>query len=177
MILPDEFINRGFSIQEAGTDDLGIYIDIRRACCKNDADQYYGGWNDEIQTIISTDSFHRMLQVKSIYKILQEDRIIGFFSFTEQKDRIGDVSIYLLPHACETELEVFFIHQLTSRSEETGKPVIITVLRSSPLKELFERAGFEIYDKSKTHYLMSYNQKDPKETNSYMNRIYIKSQQ
>lgn len=176
MILPDDFINQGYSMQEVSTDDLGIYIDIKRACCKKYADQYYGGWNDEIQTVISTDSFHRMLHVTCFYKVLQGDRTIGFFSYAEQKDQIGDVSIYILPSACKTELERFFIDKITARSEDTGKPVVITVFRSSPLKDVFENAGFEIYDKSRTHYLLSYNQKAEKETNNYMNRIYFESE-
>ncbi|MFR3730648.1 hypothetical protein [Lacrimispora sp.] len=176
MILPDDFINQGFSLQEVRTDDLGIYIDIRRACWKNYADQYYGGWNDEIQTIISTDSFHRMLNATCFYKIIKDDQPIGFFSYTEQEDQIGNVAIYILPNSCKTQLESFFIGQLTARSEETGKPVNVTVFRSSPQKALYERFGFKIYDKSRTHYLMSYNQKDAEETANYMNRIYYKPQ-
>jgi GNAT superfamily N-acetyltransferase len=172
MILPDDLINQGFSLQEASTNDLGIYIDINKACCKKYVDQYYGGWNDEIQTIINTDSFNRMVHVICFYKILQGDRPVGFFSYAEQENQVGEVSIYILPQARKKGLEASFIGHITSYSTETGKPVFITVFRSSPLKDMFESFGFEIYDKSRTHFLMSYNQKDLKDRNNYMNRIY-----
>ncbi len=34
MVLTDDLINNGFSLQDAGKDDLERYIDIKRACCK-----------------------------------------------------------------------------------------------------------------------------------------------
>ncbi|WP_313345195.1 hypothetical protein [Lacrimispora sp.] len=57
MVLPDGLLSQGFLIQNAESEDLNSYIRVKKDCCKRYVDQYYGGWDNRIQTVISRDSF------------------------------------------------------------------------------------------------------------------------
>jgi hypothetical protein len=175
MVLPDDLLRQGFLLQDAEIDDLNTYIKIKKDCCKKYVDQYYGGWDNRIQTVISKDSFHRLLEITCFCKILQYENTIGFFSYKEQQDQISEVSLHVLPSFSDKGIKEFFLGHLVSRSQETHKPVYITVYQSDPWKSLLVDAGFQVYDKSRSHYLMSYNKQHRKGINDYRNRIYSKS--
>lgn len=175
MILPDELIRQGLLLQDVEIDDLNTYIKLKKACCKRYVDQYYGGWDNRIQTIISKDSFQRLLEVPHFYKILQNDTTIGFFSYKEQEDQISEVALHVSPSFRGKGLKEFFLNHLVSSSKKTHKPVYINVFQSDPWKSLLVDAGFQVYDKSRSHYLMSYNKQHGKGMNDYRNRIYSKS--
>lgn len=172
MVLPDGLLSQGFLIQNAESEDLNSYIKVKKDCCKRYVDQYYGGWDNRIQTVISRDSFLRFLEVTCFCKILQYGDTVGFFSYKEQQDGISEVSILLLPSASGKGVEEFLISHLITRGKETNKPVFATVYQSSPIKNQLTAAGFQIYDKSRSHYLMSFNKEHEKGTSGYMNRIY-----
>lgn len=175
MVLPVELLDQGLLLQNAELDDLNAYIKIKKACCKRYVDQYYGGWDNRIQTIISKDSFHRLLEVTYFCKILQNETIVGFFSYKEQQDQISEVSLLLLPSNRGKGLEEFFLSYLVSHSKETHKPVYITVYQSDPWKGPLVDAGFQVYDKSRSHYLMSFNKQHGMGLDDYRNRIYSKA--
>ena len=172
MVLPDGLLSQGFLIQNAESEDLNSYIRVKKDCCKRYVDQYYGGWDNRIQTVISRDSFFRLLEITCFCKILHYGNTVGFFSYKEQQDGISEVSILLLSSASGNGLEEFLINHLISRGKETNKPVYATVYQSSTLKNQLTAAGFHIYDKSRSHYLMSFNKEHEKGTTGYMNRIY-----
>ena len=172
MVLPDGLLSQVFLIQNAESEDLNSYIKVKKDCCKRYVDQYYGGWDNRIQTVISRDSFLRLLEVTCFCKIRQYGDTVGFFSYKEQQDGISEVSILLLPSASGKGLEEFLIDHLITRSKEINKPVFATVYQSSPLKNQLTAAGFQIYDKSRSHYLMSFNKEHEKGTSGYLNRIY-----
>lgn len=175
MVLPDDLIRQGLLLQDVEIDDLNTYIKLKKACCKRYVDQYYGGWDNRIQTIISKDSFHRLLEVPHFWKILQNENTIGFFSYKEQEDQISEVALHVSPSFRGKGLKEFLLSHIVSRSQETHKPVYITVFQSDPWKSLLVDAGFQVYDKSRSHFLMSYNKQHGMGMNDYRNRIYSKS--
>lgn len=55
MRLVAELINQGFSSQDVSIDDLDNYIDVKKVCYTKYVDEYYGGWNEDIQIRMNTD--------------------------------------------------------------------------------------------------------------------------
>ncbi len=158
MILSDGLINNGFSLQDVNENDLESYINIRRDCLKKYVDDYNGGWMEEIQVIIGTDNFHKMQTYTCFQKVLQNHRIVGFFTFAEQADRFGSIALQLMKSVRHMGLEAFYISCITSLSREADKPVFLHLYKSDPIQGLYKQFGFIIYDQSRTHYLMSFNQ-------------------
>ena len=156
--MTDDLIHKGFSLQEVSTNDLNAYIDIKRTCCKKYVDEYNGGWLEDIQMIIITDNFHKMKKCTCFQKILLYDTIVGFFTFNEQSDRIGEISLQLTQAAQGKGIESFYLSQITSLSKAADKPVFLHLYKSDPVHERYKEFGFKIYDQSRTHYLISYNQ-------------------
>ena len=177
MILTDDLINRGFSLHDVNENDLERYINIRRACYKKYVDKYNDGWIEDIQVIIGTDNFHKMQKCTCFQKVLLNNRIVGFFTFNEQADRFGSISIQLIKSARYKGIEAFYLRHITSLSREADKPIFLNLYKSDPVQNLYKQFGFIIYDQSRTHHLMSFNQNGAIEINNtnhirnYMNRM------
>lgn len=178
MVLTHDLINKGFSLQQVNTNDLEQYINIKRACTKKYVDEYNGGWIEDIQIIINTERFHKMKNMTCFQKILLRDTTVGFFTFQEQLDKIGEISLQLIQSAKHKGMEAFYLKHITSLSLETGKPIFLYMYKSDPANDLFKEFGFKIYDQSRTHYFLSFLPKDTDEENhtynprSYMNRLF-----
>ncbi|GLC80896.1 hypothetical protein [Lacrimispora brassicae] len=177
MVLTGDLINKGFSLQAVNTNDLEEYINIKRTCLKKYIDEYNGSWIEDIQIIINTDNFHKMQTCTCFQKIRLYDTVVGFFTFNEQADRISEISLHLTGLAKYKGIESFYLSHITSLSKEKDKPIFLIVYKSDSVQELYKEFGFKVYDQSRSHYLMSFNQNDTNginNTNSirnYMNRI------
>lgn len=167
MVLTDELIHRKFSLQDVTDEDLNDYISMKRACFKKYVDQYNGGWMDDIQTVINTDSFKRLLNSACFQKILLDNATAGFFSYGEQAGKIDGISIQIAEPARNKGMGSFFLDHVTSLSRQTDKPAFLITYKSNPVQSLLNRFGFKIYDESRTHYLMSYNQGDKIQLTNY----------
>ncbi|WP_124067356.1 hypothetical protein [Clostridium sp. E02] len=172
MELPDNLKNQGYSIQNVTGQDLEEFKRIRRASFKQVIDLYNGGWLDQIQDIIGTDLFHRLQMNASFQKILKGDTTIGFLFYKEQPDQISEFTILMLQPDQNQEIIDYLIDWITGLSQITGKPVLLMVYQTDSMVRSYLKHGFKIYDTSRTHHLMSYNQENPAEFWDYKNRIY-----
>ncbi|MBW4843980.1 MAG: hypothetical protein KZY87_00140 [Lachnospiraceae bacterium] len=180
MVLSEDLNGKGFSLQNVDIKDLEKYIDIKRICHKKYVDEYNDGWIEDIQIIISTNSFHRMLKYSCFQKILLYGNTVGFFAFHEQPDKIGEISLLLTESVQQKGIEAFYLRHITTLSRQVSKPIFLYIYKSDPAQDLYMQFGFIIYDQSRTHYLMSFNQGHTNDINNtngirnYMNRILIK---
>lgn len=172
MELPVNLKNQGYSVQNVTGQDLEEFKEIRRASFKQYIDLYNGGWMDQIQEIIGTDLFHRLQMNASFLKIIKEDTTIGFLFYKEQQDQISEFTILMLQPDQNQEIINYLIDWITRVSNMTGKPVSLMVYQKDPMVGSYLEYGFKIYDTSRTHHLMSYNQENPTEFWDYKNRIY-----
>lgn len=172
MILSDDLISEGYTIEPVEERDADQYIRIRKDFLKPFVDQYYGGWVEEIQMIIADDLFHRTRKDASFWKICRKGETAGFLSYKEQPDQITDVSVTMSESGQEKKLLGELLHFITRLSDRTKKPVLLMVYQSAPLADLYQEHGFTIYGTSRTHFLMSYNIEDTSGIGDYKNRIY-----
>lgn len=172
MILSEDLIREGYTIEPVAKEDLDQYIKIRKDFLKPLVDQYYGGWVDEIQMIIADDLFHRSIKDACFWKVGRSGITTGFLTYKEQPDQITDVSVTLSESGHVKGLLNEFFDFITQLSDRTKKPVLLTVYQSAPFAELYREHGFTIYGTSRTHYLMSYNIEDTSGMGDYKNRIF-----
>ncbi len=113
-------------------------------------------------------------------KILLHDKVVGFFAYNEHADRISEISLQLIEDVRNKGIESFYLSHITSLSKDTDKPIFFNTYKSDPIQEIYKKFGFKIYDQSRTHFLMSFNQNDvnginnTNNTRSYLNRICLK---
>ncbi|MBE5981080.1 MAG: hypothetical protein E7249_18455 [Paenibacillaceae bacterium] len=174
MILSEDLIGDGYTIEPVAEEDLEQYVKIRKEFLKPFVDQYYGGWVEEIQMIIADDLFHRSRKDACFWSVRLNGIITGFLTYKEQPDQITDVSVTLSESGHEKELLDNFLDFITQLSDGTKKPVLLMVYQSAPFAELYEKHGFIIYGTSRSHYLMSYNIEDTSGMWDYKNRIYCR---
>lgn len=163
MELPEELAGQGFSLQDAEKSDLKDYIGVKRICYTRYVDEYYGGWIENIQIKMNTDSFEEMLGRTCVKKVLFGKKPVGFFSYHEGEDKIDGISIQLIDEARNKGVGSFYLRFVTGLSDKTGKPVYLKVFQSNPAKDLYRRFGFRIYSKTAAHYLMRYDPAKPEQ--------------
>ncbi|MDF2888051.1 MAG: hypothetical protein K0R23_2436 [Lacrimispora sp.] len=173
MILSEDLIGEGYTIEPVGDEDLDQYIKIRKDFLKPFVDQYHGGWIDEIQIIIAVDLFHRSRKDACFWSVRRCGVTTGFFTYKAQPDQITDVSVTLSESGHVKELLNEFLDFVTQLSDRTKKPVLLTVYQSAPFADLYREHGFAIYGTSRSHYLMSYNIEDTSGMGDYKNRIFV----
>lgn len=169
MVLTDDLIRKGFDLQDVDENDLEKYINIKRSCCKKYVDEYNGGWIEDIQIIINTDNFHKMQKCTCFQKVLLNHGTAGFFTFDEQADKFGSVSLQLMESARYKGIEVFYLSHITSLSKAADKPVFLNLYKSDPVQDICKQFGFKIHDQSRTHYIMSFNQNNTNGINNFRN--------
>lgn len=157
MILTAELISQGFSLQKVTMDDLNGYIDVKRTCYRKYVDEYYGGWDENIQIKMNTEAFYDMMNNTFFQKIMLNDLTVGFLAYDVEIDRIDKISIQMIGEAQNKGIGSLYLQHITMLSKETKKPIFLKVFQSNPAQNLYKRFRFEIYSETSTHYLMRYN--------------------
>jgi ribosomal protein S18 acetylase RimI-like enzyme len=156
MQLPPQLTAQGFALDDVTQADSQDYIDVKRACYRKYVDEYYGGWVEEVQIGMNTNVFNRMLGKTCFKKLLLNNETAGFFSYDEQEDQIGGITIQMLEAARNRGVGSFYLRHVTGISDRTGKPVYLKVFKSNPAQNLYRRFGFVIYEENESHYWMRY---------------------
>ena len=143
-----------FTLETVMDSDLPVWIDSKKACYRAYVDRYYGGWDDEIQARLNTETFRKSRSMSFFRKIVLGGTTAGFCGYDEQADKIVGVTIHMYEEVRNQGIGSYFLEQLTEYSRSAGKPVYLKVFRTNPARRLYERFGFSIYDKTDSHYLM-----------------------
>ncbi|CAN5600415.1 hypothetical protein BH24ACI2_BH24ACI2_15400 [soil metagenome] len=84
----------------------------------------------------------------------------GFLWVIEKETETLLASIRMLPEFQNKGIGTKIIQKIIGESQKKNKPVRLQVLKINPAKKLYERLGFEIFDETKTHFLMKTPNKD-----------------
>ncbi len=63
-------------------------------------------------------------------------------------------TIILLPELRGRGIGLCLIEKILERGRQTGRPVVLQVLRLNPARRLYERLGFREIELTPTHHLM-----------------------
>ena len=160
MELTEELKNRGFALAGVEDGDFESYHAVKQVCYEKYVAQYYGGWDDDLQRKMNRTAFENTKEQTLFYKILMQDKTVGFFNFHEKADVIEDLTIQMLPDAQNKGVGTFYLHYLTTLADRVQKPVLLKVFQSNPAKTLYERHGFLVYEDIGTHFRMKYTPKN-----------------
>ena len=137
--------------------DLPVWLDSKKVCYQKYVDEYYGGWIDEIQTEMNTDTFVKAMQLSYFRKIVIDGKCAGFIGYDEQPDCIIGITIHMYPEARNNGIGSLFLKDVVEKSRATGKSAYLKVFKSNPARRLYERFGFGVYDENDSHYFMRYD--------------------
>lgn len=134
--------------------DYDFIYDVKKIGYKKYVDEYFGGWNDEVQ--------HKMFN-----NFIEEEKenIEIILCGTE---RIGFINGKLLPNGEYEQGNICILPQWQGKgigttilnriiAEHKNCDIVLRVFKSNPAKHLYERLGFKTYSETISHYLMRKN--------------------
>ncbi len=83
-----------------------------------------------------------------------DDRPVGMLRLSEEKGEMQLRTIILLPELRGRGIGRCLIEKILERGRQTGRPVVLQVLRLNPARRLYERLGFREIELTPTHHLM-----------------------
>jgi len=156
MILSKNLTNKRFTIAKATSLDLKDYISVKKHCYEKYVDEYYGGWVDDVQIEMNSNTFHEMMGATCFEKVMLNGKTVGFWGFDELDDAIDKITVQVISDVQGQGLGACYLEQLVVLSVETNKPILLQVFKSNPARYLYEKFGFVVYDETASHYLMKY---------------------
>jgi len=155
--LPQDLIDQGFAIADAVEADFQAYYAISRECYEIYVDEYFGGWDEQVQIDMNSNHFCEKFAQTAFKKLLLHDEVVGFYAFDELGDKIDGISIQMTQKARGKGVGRCYLEYVTAIAERDVKPIFLQVFKSNPAQNLYKRHGFVVYDESASHYLMRYN--------------------
>ena len=110
----------------------------------------HGSWDADFQAA----KFADVSAIAGHQIILLNGMDIGCLHTDEFSDHIRLYRIWLLPEYQNQGLGSQVLESLINRADELGLPLKLTVLRSNPAKQLYERLGFSVKKETDSHYEM-----------------------
>jgi len=146
----------GFCLIDTNENDIDDYVHLRRTTYKKYIDEhnyFFGEWNDKF----SFDEFYHKMKLTFFKKLLLNDEIVGFVNYDHKKDKIDDITIFLVEEIQNKGIGTLFISNLIKLSNEYSIPAFIEVIKTNPAQNLYKRLGFEIYKEQDVFYFLKYN--------------------
>ena len=147
-------MNYEFAFRKYVETDYDFVYNVKKICYKKYVDEYYDGWNDEMQHKM----FDNFLETeKENIKII----LIG-------NEKIGFTNGKLLPNGEYEQGNICILPQWQGHgigtailkeviSEHKNCNIVLRVFKSNPAQHLYERLGFTKYNETNSHFLMRKN--------------------
>ena len=118
---------------------------------KNYVEEYFGEWDDNVQIKMFADIMEK--DAKRTYIITIDGKMVGFFSDGEDNEEgYHPNNLCLLPECRGKGIGSDILNKVLNKHKH--KDILLRVFKSNPAQNLYKRMGFEIYDETKSHYLM-----------------------
>ena len=131
--------------------DYEFIYNLKKICYKKYVDEFFGGWNEEIQRKMYEEF---ILEKRNDIRLLYvNDNLVGFVD-GRNKDKYSyeQGNICLLPEFRGKGIGSWYLNEVIKNHK--NKDIYLRVFKSNPAQNLYKRFGFEIYDETKSHYLM-----------------------
>lgn len=137
------------TLRDATPEDFDFLFELHRAALKDYVEQIWG-WDEAWQV----ERLRRKLDVSERQIIQLDQEEIGCFSVIEDDDGIFLAYIALMPDRQRKGIGTQLINEVMHQGNVKGMPVRLRVLRTNPVRALYERLGFTTYETTETHHLM-----------------------
>jgi ribosomal protein S18 acetylase RimI-like enzyme len=105
------------------------------------------GWDEATQRGYAQESLRGAI-------VLVGDEPVGVMTLADWGDQLHLVWMAVAPPAQRRGLGSALIEYCQRRARELSKPLTLQVLRNNPAVGLYERCGFEVYDRRGAHALL-----------------------
>ena len=134
--------------------DYDFVYDVKKLCYQKYVVEYFGGWDDKVQRKMFDDLMKQ--DAKKTYIIIVDNKPVGFFSDGEDTaEGYHPNNLCLLPECRGQGIGSDLLNNVFSKHKK--QDIFLKVFKSNPAQNLYKRLGFEIYDETKSHYLMVRN--------------------
>ncbi len=134
----------------ASPGDYAFARQVHHLAYRDVVERQFGEWDEQRQDR----SFDGAWSQRD-HEIIEWDAVRCGYAAVEYSAAQADVhELVLHPDYQGRGIGTAFLHQTISRADELGVPVYLQVLHENPAANLYERLGFEEYDRTSTHRLM-----------------------
>ena len=135
--------------RQATEEDFDFLYTMHVATMKEYVDQTWG-WDDAFQESL----FRERYTPVQIQVITFDGKDIGMISLEERDEDVFLRAIEILPTYQGQGIATRIIQQIIDDATSKQKPVILSVLKVNPAKNLYERLDFSVIEETDTHFIM-----------------------
>ena len=140
-----------YTLRKYKASDYDFVYDVKKLCYQKYVEEYFGGWDDNVQRKMFDDLMKQ--DAKHTYIINVENRPVGFFSDGEDTpEGYHPNNLCLLPECRGKGIGSDILNNVFAKHKNQN--IYLKVFKSNPAQNLYKRLGFEVYDETKSHYLM-----------------------
>lgn len=85
------------------------------------------------------------------------DKPIGLFKYYEDEKTVHILQIQILSQYQDKKIDESLVKELQEQVKFSSKNIDISVLKSNPVKDLYERLGFSVVSQNDNEFMMQYN--------------------
>ena len=139
-----------FELQPAVESDKESIRQLRFDCYQEVVALQFGAWDEDEQTKFFEDKW-----VPSRYlKILCDGKFAGVLAVVQHREQILIEELQIHPTRQGRGLGTAVMNTILDDADQRQVPIRLRVLRKNRAKSMYDRLGFDVVDKTETHYLM-----------------------
>lgn len=140
-----------YALRKYTSDDYEFVYNLKRLCYEKYVEEYYGGWDEKVQRKMFDDLMKQ--DAKRTFIIMIKNKMVGFFSDGEDTaEGYHPNNLCILPEFRGLGIGTDILNNVFEKHKYQN--IYLRVFKSNPAQNLYKRLGFEVYDETKSHYLM-----------------------
>lgn len=144
----------GYSLKDPKLSDYERFYLIKKENCIEYVMRFFGNWEEDKQQELNYKIFQESLKQDYFKKLLLNEEIIGFLSYTVFEKEIGCVTLQVLNHENKELIYKWYLNSLIKLSNEIQKPIYMKVFIDNEDLQIYKEFGFEIFNTNNSHHLM-----------------------
>ena len=140
------------SARSATAADKEFCRDVHHQAYKDVVIRQFKDWDDDMQEMMFDEAWARIQRKTKI--LLWDETPCGYSCSDRKSDHFLLIELVILPEFQRKGIGSSIIDKLIQKARSAKLPVRLSVLLQSKAKELYERKGFTVVEKTKTHYRM-----------------------
>ena len=137
-------------IRRAAPEDLKFIRDLHRANMGPHIARQFGSYDEAVQSA----KFSNPDAIEDFDVIEIGGELVGCRHVHVFEDHIRLYRLWLLPHVQNEGIGSAMLESIIEEAQQRCLPVRLTVLKSNPAKQLYERHGFSTVAETDSHYTM-----------------------
>ncbi|MBE5746494.1 MAG: hypothetical protein E7359_04355 [Clostridiales bacterium] len=152
--LNKKLIDLGYRVLKPKEKDFEKFYEIKKINCEKYVKQFFSIWDEAEQREYNYKVFQESLKQDYFKKVILNNNLVGFLSFSIFEKEIGCVTIQILNHKTREIIIDWFLNALIDLSGKTNKPIYLKTFIGNKDLVLFEKYGFKVFSINNSHNLL-----------------------